>query len=119
MRGSTGPGPNEGGLDDTGVDDCEDSATEDEAVGEVREGNMDPRTRLALSREASFITSIRNRDGFRRGFGAGAGARVRSTARWFAGTRVMCMECGRRCLGRQRGAGNLGSCEVSVDTGGV
>ena len=74
---STDPAANEGGLDDTGVDDCEDSAIEDEAVGEVREGNMDPRTLLALSREASFLTSIRNRDGFRGGFCTGAAIRSR------------------------------------------
>jgi hypothetical protein len=91
---SAAPAANDGGLDDTGLEECDDSAVEDEAVEEESEGKMDPRTRLALSREASFLTSIRNLDGFRGGCRG-----LRSSATWLAGTREMWIECGRRCLG--------------------
>lgn len=113
---SAAPAVKEGGLDDTGLEECEDSAVEEEDAEEEREGKMDPRTRLALSREASFLTSIRNLDGFR---GGSAGRGFRSTASWLTGRRVICIECGRRCLGRHRGSGNLGGCDVSAETRGV
>lgn len=118
---STEPAANEGGLDDTGLGDCEDSVVADDAVEAEREGNKDPRTRLALSREASFIMSIRNLEGFLGGFVAGGrgGGFGWTAAKVVAGRRVIWIECGRRCLGRQRGVGNPGDCEVSVDVGGV
>lgn len=78
---------------------------------------MDPRTRLALSREASFLTSIRNLDGFRGRVGGGTG--FRSMATWLAGTREIWMEWGRRGLGRHKGSGNLGDCAPSADAVGV
>ena len=87
---SAAPAAKDGGLDDTGLDECEDSAVEEEAVEEEREGKMDPRTRLALSREASFLTSIRNLDGFRGRVGGGPG--FRSMAIWLAGTREIWIE---------------------------
>lgn len=114
---SPDPGPNDGGLDDTGLGVCEDSAAADDVVEAEREGNKDPRTRLALSREASFLTSIRNLEGFRGGFVA-CGRLGWAGAQVVAGRRVIWIECGRRCLGRQRGAGKPGGCEISVDTGG-
>lgn len=106
---SAAPAANEGGLDEDGVEGCDDSAVGGEAMEEEREGKMDPRTRLALSREASFLTSMRNLDGFMSVFGAGG--EFRSTARWRADRRVICIELGRRCLGRHNGPGNLGGCE--------
>lgn len=115
--GSVEPAANEGGLDDTGLEECDDSAVAVEAVGEESEGKKDPSTRLALSREASFITSSPNFEGLRGGFVALAA--LRSRAALLAGRREICIACGRRCLGRQRGAGKPGGCEVSVDTGGV
>lgn len=114
---SAAPAANDGGLDETGLGECEDSAVEDEAVEEESEGKMDPRTRLALSREASFLTSIRNLDGFRGRVGGGTG--FRSMAIWLAGTREIWMEWGRRCLGRHKGSGNLGDCAPSADADAV
>lgn len=93
----------------------------DDAVGAEREEKKDPRTRLALSRDASFLISMRNLEGFRGGFvaGRGWGGLGWTAAKVVAGRRVIWIECGRRCLGRQRGVGNPGGCEVSVDVGGV
>jgi hypothetical protein len=79
------------GLDDTGLGDCEDSVAADDATGAEREGKKDPRTRLALSRDASFLISIRNLKGFRGGFvaGRGWGGLGWAAARVVAGRRVI------------------------------
>ena len=63
-----------------------------------------PSTRFAFSREASFLNSTVNREGFLGGGGGGVGRRSIGTNP--AGKRVMCIECGRRCLGRQGGEGS-------------
>lgn len=67
------------------------------------EGKTEPSTRFAVSREASFLNSIRNLFGVF-GFGV-AGSGRRSSGTMPAGNRVMCIECGRRCRGRQGGSG--------------
>jgi hypothetical protein len=54
---SAAPAANEGGLDGTGLEERDDSAAEDEALEEESEGKTDPRSRFALSREASFLIS--------------------------------------------------------------
>jgi hypothetical protein len=64
-----------------------------------------PSTRFAFSREASFLNSTLNREGFLGGGGGGVGRK--STGTYPAGSLVMCIECGRRCLGRQGGVGSL------------
>jgi hypothetical protein len=64
-----------------------------------------PNTRFAFSREASFLNSTLNREGVFGGGGGGGGRRSRGTNP--AGNRVICIECGRRCLGRQGGVGSL------------
>jgi hypothetical protein len=99
----------------SGLEDLEDDAlaAEDEAVEEfeVNEEKTEPNTRFALSREASFLSSRRNLDGFLGSGGGGWG--LRSKGMKPAGSRVMCIECGRRCLGRQGGSGSL-TCDLSV-----
>jgi hypothetical protein len=74
---------------------------------EVNEEKTEPNTRFAVSREASFLKSIRNLDGVFGSGGDGSGRRSRGTMP--AGNRVMCIECGRRCRGRQGGSGSRGS----------
>jgi hypothetical protein len=94
----------------SGLEDLEEVvlAAEDEAgegFGE-REEKTEPNTRFALSREASFLNPIRNLDGFLGSGGGGTGRSSKGTKP--AGSLVMCIECGRRCLGRQGGSGSLG-----------
>jgi hypothetical protein len=88
-------------------------AAEDEAEEEfeVNEEKTEPNTRFALSREASFLSSRRNRDSVLGSGGGGRGLRSKGTKP--AGSRVMCIECGRRCLGRQGGSGSL-ACGLSA-----
>lgn len=102
------------GLEDLDVDAL---AAEDEAeeLEEVNEEKTPPNTRFALSREASFLNSRQNLDRFwgsGRG-GGGDGRDLRSKGTMPVGNCVMCIECGRRCLGRQGGSGSLG-CDLSV-----
>lgn len=99
------------GLEDLDVDTL---AAEDEAEEEfeVNEEKTKPNTRFALSRDASFLSSRRNRDDF---LGSGEGCCVRrSEGIKPAGSRVTCMECGLRCLGRQGGSGSL-ACGASSE----
>jgi hypothetical protein len=88
-------------------------AAEDGAV-EVDEENgekTDPSTRFAFSREASFLSSTRNLDPF---FGSeGGGGGLRSNGTKSAGRLVICIECGRRCRGRQGGEGSFAGCNFS------
>jgi hypothetical protein len=74
---SADPAANEGRLVDAGLEERNDSAAADEPV--EREGKTDPRILLTLSREASFLTSRRNLEGFRGGVGAGRGFRSTGT----------------------------------------
>ncbi len=67
---------------------------------------IEPSTRFAFSRVASFLSSTRNLDSF---FGSGVGGcGLRPYGTNPAGRREMCMEWDRRCLGRQGGAGSCG-----------
>jgi hypothetical protein len=81
-------------------------ATEGEAIEEFEENGekTEPSTRFAFSLEASFLSSIRNLEGFLGSFASGWGLRSNGTNP--DGRRVICIECGRRCLGRQGGAGS-------------
>lgn len=89
-----------------GLSDLVELAAEVVAVEGLEENGekTDPSTRFAFSREASFLNSRRNLEGCLGGFGGGDGRRSKGTKP--AGRRVICMECGRRCLGRQGGAGS-------------
>jgi hypothetical protein len=94
------------GLEDRDVDTL---AAEDEAeeeLEEVNEEKTEPSTRFADSREASFLNSKRNLVGVLGSGGVGNGRRSKGTIP--AGNRVMCIECGRRCRGRQGGSGSRG-----------
>jgi hypothetical protein len=75
--------------------------------GEVEENgeNTDPSTRFAFSRDASFLSSMRNLEAFFDWGGGGGGLRSKGTKP--AGKRVIWIECGRRCLGLQGGSGSL------------
>ncbi len=79
----------------------------DEEKGE----KTDPSTRFAFSREASFLSSTRNFDIFFSCRGGGRGLRSNGTKP--AGRLVICIECGRRCRGRQGGGGSLEGCDFS------
>lgn len=105
------------GLEDL---DVEALAAEDEAEEElegVNEEKTEPSTRFAVSREASFLNSNRNLDGVFGSGGDGRGSRSRGTMP--AGNRVMCIECGRRCLGRQGGSGSRGGGLSATNLGGI
>ena len=117
--GSTDAARKEGrgsGLEDLDVDSL---AAEDEAEEEFEENGdkTEPNTRFAVSREASFPNSNRNLDGFF-GSGGGGGGR-RSRGMMPAGNRVMCIECGRRCRGRQGGSGSRGCALSALSLGGI
>jgi len=112
---------NEAGSDATsdrvllsGVADLVELAAEDEAVEEAEEneGKTDPSTRFAFSLEASFLNSELIREGFWGDGGCGTGRRSKGTKP--AGSRVMCIECGLRCLGLQGGSGNWTCCVFSA-----
>lgn len=109
-----------GDLGVSGLADLVELAAEDVAVEELEdEGKKtEPNTLFAFSREASFLSCNRNLDGFFGGGGGGEGRRSNGTNP--AGRRVMCMECGRRCLGRQGGVGRVGVCDLNAKKlGGV
>jgi hypothetical protein len=98
-----------------GLADLVDVAAEDGAVelDEEKGEKTDPSTRFAFSREASFLSFTWNLDNF---FGSGGGGGgLRSNGMNPAGRRVMCIECGRRVLGRHGGEGNLAGCDFSRD----
>lgn len=100
-------------LSVSGLVDLVELAAEDGAVeaDEEKGEKTDPSTRFAFSREASFLSSMRNFDTF---FGSGGGGGgVRSNGAKPAGRRVICIECGRRCRGRQGGDGSLAGCAFS------
>jgi hypothetical protein len=95
--------------------DGADPAADDEAVDgfEEKEEKTEPNTRFAFSLEASFPNSTRNPGSF---FGSGVGGfGLRSRGMKPAGSRVICMECGRRCRGRQGGSGSLTGCDLSAN----
>jgi len=118
--GSEDAATNEGGLSDAGLAERVELAAEDGAEEEDVEDSeekTDPSTRFAFSREASFLNSMRRRDTF---LGSGGGGRgLRSKGMKPAGRRVMCIECGRRCRGRQGGSGSLAGCDLSRRLVGV
>jgi hypothetical protein len=89
---------------------AEDGAVEVE-VDEEKGEKTDPSTRFAFSREASFLSSTRNLDGFFGSRGGGGGLRSKGTKS--AGRRVICIECGRCGRGRQGGEGSLAGCDFS------
>jgi hypothetical protein len=100
------------GLDVSGVVDLLEVPAEGEA-GEGREVNgekTDPSTRFAFSRDASFLSSMRNLEALW-GWGGGGGLRSKGTKP--AGKRVICIECGRRCRGLQGGSGSLAGRDFS------
>lgn len=112
--GSADAAMNDGGLAD-GLAERVELAAEDEAAEvekEESEGKTDPRTRLALSREASFPNSTRIREGFWGSAGGGEGNRSDGTQP--SGQHVICIECGRLCLGRQGGSGSLAGRDFSA-----
>lgn len=96
-------------------------AAEDVAVEELEdEGKKtEPNTLFALSREdASFLNCIRSLEGFFGGGGGGDGLKSNGTKP--AGSLVICIECGRRCRGRQGGVGSVGVCDLNAKKlGGV
>ena len=105
-----------GGLPASGLVDLVELAAEDVAAedDEENEEKTVPRTRLAFSRDASFLNFMRILEVFS---GLGGGGRgLRSNGTNPGGRRVMCIECGRRCLGRQGGDGSLGVCDFSART---
>lgn len=73
----------------------------------------DPSTRFAVSRDASFLNSTRSLDGF---LGSGRdGGGLRSNGTNPAGSRVIWIECGLRCRGRQGGSGSLAGKDLSKE----
>jgi hypothetical protein len=120
--GSAAAAVKEGGLvdagdaGDAGLNDLLEPAAGDEAAeeeDEEREGKTDPSSRFALSREASFLNSMRLLEGFLGSRDGGDG--FRSAAKP-AGKRVMCIECGLRGLGRHGGVGNRAGSDGPADT---
>lgn len=80
-------------------------------LDEVKGEKTDPSTRFAFSREASLLSFTWNLDAL---FGPGAGGGgLRSSGIKPAGRRVICIECGRRVLGRHGGEGSLAGCDFS------
>jgi hypothetical protein len=109
-----------GEVEPAGLGDLVELAAEDVAVEKEEEDGKktEPSTLFAFSREASFLSCNRNLEGFLGGKGGGEGRRSNGTKP--AGRRVMCIECGRRCLGRQGGVGNVGVCDLKAKKlGGV
>jgi hypothetical protein len=94
------------GLDDLDVDALAAEVEAEEGLEEVNEEKTEPNTRFALSREASFVSTRRNLEGFLGSGGGGRGCKSRGTVP--ARNCVVCIAYGRRCLGRQGGSGNLG-----------
>lgn len=98
MFGSVDAAENEfrNGLAVSGVIDLSDAAADDSEEVEVVDGvaeedrKTDPNTRFAFSRDASFLSSMRNLEGFLGSLGGGAGRRSNGTKP--AGSRVMCIE---------------------------
>jgi hypothetical protein len=79
-------------------------------VGGENEGNTDPSTRFAPSREASFLNSRLSLEDFFGDLSRGRGCRWAGPNP--AGSRVICIECGRGRLGGQGGEGNLADSSV-------
>ena len=103
-------------LSASGLVDLVELAAVDVAVedDEENEEKTVPRTRLAFSRDASFPSSRRNVEDV--WWSGGGGRGLRSRGRNLSGSRVMCMEYGRRCRGRQGGDGSLGVRDFSART---
>lgn len=102
-----------GDLGISGLADLVEFAAEDVAAEELEDDGKktEPSTLFALSREdASFLSCIRSFEGFFGGGGGGEGRKSNGTKP--AGSLVICIECGRRCRGRQGGMGSVGVCDL-------
>jgi hypothetical protein len=109
-----------GDLGVSGLADLVELAAEDVAADELEDDGKktEPSTLFAVSRDASFVSCIRSLEGFFGGGGGGEGRRSKGTKP--AGSRVICIECGRRCRGRQGGVGSVGVCDLNAKKlGGV